>query len=47
MKKTRKPARPVSADAIARLADRGKDVSGFLRAKAGWFSQQWFSRFNG
>jgi Ribbon-helix-helix protein, copG family len=27
MKKTRKPARPVSAEAIARLADQGKDVS--------------------
>jgi hypothetical protein len=30
MKKTRKPARTVSADAIARLADRGKDVSRFF-----------------
>ena len=30
MKKTRKQAKPVSADAIARLADRGKDVSGFF-----------------
>ena len=33
MKKTRKPARPVSADAIARLADRGKDVSGFFKGQ--------------
>jgi hypothetical protein len=31
LKKTRKSAKPVSADAIARLADRGKDVSGFLK----------------
>jgi hypothetical protein len=31
MKKTRKPAKPVSAEAIARLADRGKDVSGFFK----------------
>ena len=31
MKKTRKPAKPVSADAIARLADQGKDVSGFFK----------------
>jgi hypothetical protein len=29
MKKTRK-AKPVSADAIARLADRGQDVSRFF-----------------
>jgi hypothetical protein len=33
MKKTHKPAKPVSADAIARLADRGKDVSGFFRGQ--------------
>ena len=31
MKKTRKPAAPVSADAIARLADRGKDISRFFK----------------
>ena len=31
MKKTHKPAKPVSAEAIARLADRGKDVSGFFK----------------
>ena len=30
MKKTRKTARPVTAEAIARLADRGKDISGFF-----------------
>jgi hypothetical protein len=33
MKKTRKPAKPVSADTIARLADRGKDVSGFFKGQ--------------
>ena len=31
MKKTHKPAKPVSAESIARLADRGKDVSGFFK----------------
>src|SRR5208282_5244376 len=31
MKKTRKTARPVSAEAIARLADQGKDVSNFFK----------------
>ena len=31
MKKTHKPAKPVSAEAIARLADQGKDVSGFFK----------------
>jgi hypothetical protein len=31
MKRTRKSAKPVSAEAIARLADRGKDVSGFFK----------------
>ncbi len=30
MKKTRKSVKPVSADAIARLADQGKDVSHFF-----------------
>ena len=30
MKKTRESARPVSADAIARLADHGRDVSRFF-----------------
>jgi len=33
MKKTRKSAKPVSADAIARLADRGKDVSHFFQGQ--------------
>ena len=33
MKKTRKPAKPVSADAIARLADQGKDVSRFFKGQ--------------
>lgn len=33
MKKTRKPAKPVSADAIARLADRGKNVSAFFKTQ--------------
>jgi len=33
MKKTRKPTKPVSADAIARLADRGKSVSGFFKTQ--------------
>jgi hypothetical protein len=33
MKKTRKSAKPVSADAIARFADQGKDVSGFFTGK--------------
>lgn len=31
MKKTRKAAKPVSADAIALRADQGKDVSGFFK----------------
>lgn len=31
MKKTRKPAKPVSAEGIARLAEQGKDISGFFR----------------
>jgi len=33
MKKTHKSAKPVSADAIARLADRGKDVSHFFKGQ--------------
>jgi hypothetical protein len=33
MKRTRKAAKPVSADAIARLADRGKDVSHFFKGQ--------------
>ncbi len=35
MKKTRKPAQPVSADAIARLADQGKDISRFFSGRGG------------
>ncbi len=31
MRKTRSSARPVSAEAIARMADRGQDVSGFFK----------------
>ena len=31
MKKIRKPGRPVSAEAIARLADQGKDISRFFK----------------
>jgi hypothetical protein len=30
MKSTRKPRKPISAEAIARLADRGSDVSRFF-----------------
>ena len=30
MKKTRKAAKPIAAEAIARLADQGKDISGFF-----------------
>lgn len=30
MKKTRRSVKPISADAIARLADRGEDVSHFF-----------------
>ena len=33
MKKTRKLGQPVSADAIARLADKGKDVSRFFKGQ--------------
>lgn len=33
MKKTRKKAKPVSADAIARLADKGEDVSRFFKGE--------------
>lgn len=31
MKKTRKSPKPPTAEAIARLADQGKDISGFFR----------------
>jgi hypothetical protein len=33
MKRIRKSAKPVSADAIARLADQGKDVSHFFKGE--------------
>ena len=33
MKKTRKTTRPVSADAIARLADQGKNIAHFFKGK--------------
>ncbi|MGD1072912.1 MAG: ribbon-helix-helix protein, CopG family [Bryobacteraceae bacterium] len=33
MKKTRKPVKPISADAIARLADAKKDISGFFKGE--------------
>jgi len=33
MKKSRKSAKPVSADAIARLADRGKDISSYFKSR--------------
>jgi hypothetical protein len=33
MKRTRKAGRPVSADAIARLADQGKDISHFFKGQ--------------
>jgi hypothetical protein len=33
MKKTRRSAQAVSADAIARLADQGKDVSHFFKGQ--------------
>jgi hypothetical protein len=33
MKKILKPKKPVSAEAIARLADRGKDISSFFKGQ--------------
>ena len=33
MKKARKPRGPVSADAIARLADQGKDISRYFKGQ--------------
>lgn len=33
MKKTRKSGKPISADAIARLADQGKSVSRFFKGQ--------------
>jgi hypothetical protein len=35
MKKAVKPKKPVSAEAIARLADRAKDISGFFKGQGG------------
>jgi hypothetical protein len=31
VKRSRKPAKPVSAETIARLADHAKDISGFFK----------------
>lgn len=33
MKQIRKSAKPISADAIARMADQGKDISGFFKGE--------------
>ena len=33
MKKTHKTAKPITAEAIARLADRGEDISRFFEGK--------------
>jgi hypothetical protein len=33
MKNTHKPSKPVSPEAIARLADQGKDISGFFKGQ--------------
>lgn len=33
MKRTRKTAKPIGAEAIARLADRGEDVSRFFKSQ--------------
>jgi hypothetical protein len=33
MKRTRKPGKPLSAEAIARLAEQGKDISGFFKKR--------------
>jgi hypothetical protein len=33
MKKTRKPAKPVPAEAIAKMADKGKDISHFFKGE--------------
>ena len=33
MKKTRKPTKPASAETIARLADQGKNISGFFKGQ--------------
>jgi prolyl-tRNA editing enzyme YbaK/EbsC (Cys-tRNA(Pro) deacylase) len=34
MKKVRKTTKPISAEAIARLADQGKDISGHFKGHA-------------
>ena len=33
MKKPRNAAKPVTVEAIARLADQGKDISGFFKSQ--------------
>jgi len=33
MRKTRKAGKPVSAEAIAHMAERGKDISGFFQKR--------------
>jgi Ribbon-helix-helix protein, copG family len=33
MKKTRKRPKPISAEAVARLADQGKDVTGYFKGE--------------
>lgn len=33
MKKTRKPAKPVTAEVIAKMAEQGKDISGCFKTK--------------
>jgi hypothetical protein len=33
VKKTRRSAKPVAAEAIARMADRGKDISRFFKGR--------------
>lgn len=33
MKKTRKAGKPVSAEAIAKMAEQGKDVTGFFKGE--------------
>jgi hypothetical protein len=50
MKKTHKAGKPVSADAIARLADQGRTSPLSSRARAGWWRaalrRARFRRFN-
>jgi hypothetical protein len=33
MKKTRRRPKPISAEAVARLADQGKDVTGYFKGE--------------